>query len=619
MSIDFVAPVRILVHRMSSPDTDTAATAPSPVTFADLGLDSRILEAVERLGFDTPTDIQKAALPPLLDGRDVIGRARTGSGKTAAFGLPLLHRLAASDRKGHRALVLAPTRELAQQVAVALNDYGRGLGLSTVTVTGGASYRPQLKALKQGVPIVVGTPGRLLDHLASGALDLSTIEFVVLDEADEMLRMGFVEDVETMLGAVPEERQIALFSATMPAPIARIAKTHLRDPLTLQMTDGGPAIDHIQQAWCRVPTRNKPDALRRAILGGDRGTTLVFARTRASCGDVAGFLDGLGVRVEALHGDMSQPAREQVLRRLRAARVEVVVATDIAARGIDVDHITQVVNLDLPENSEVYVHRIGRTGRAGRAGRALTFVTPAEIRKFTFWQRKRLNEEIPEVQLPSDRELARRAREALGTELSEASTRGAGDWLAELTKESEVEEVALAALSLLARSRRVPLALDELDDQLPAWAKPRPPRSKGPRPPQQRFGGPRDDGPPPRDTHPDADPNHVELFFAMGRQAGLRAGDLVGALANEAGIPGGAIGKITISDRKSFVGLPKDLARAVLERTPQIELRGRQVRVSPSKGRHGLPDKRGKARPHRSGKPRPAGKGKGWTKGPKKR
>lgn len=541
-----------------------------PTSFDAFGLDPRIQAAIGELGFEEATDIQAAALPVLLEGKDVIGRARTGSGKTAAFGLPLIERVKDAT-PGVKALVLAPTRELALQVSAALQDYGKGLGVRGVTVYGGAPYGPQLKALRQGVPIVVGTPGRLIDHLEKGSLDLSGVEYVVLDEADEMLRMGFAEDVETLLGAVPQPRQVALFSATMPAEIKRIAKTYLVDPVTIQMSEGAPDLDHIKQAWARVPHRFKPDALRRAILGGDRGTTLVFARTRASCGEVASHLETLGLRTEALHGDMNQAARERVLQKVRDADLEVLVCTDIAARGLDVDHVTQVVNLDLPENPEVYVHRIGRTGRAGREGRALTFVTPQEGRRWGFFQ-KRLDQPIGEVRLPSEADLARRGQASIAAALDEVDG-DASEWLAELIEEGRsVEQIAQAALLLLARDKGVPVA-DDLDDGPAPWA--RPPS----RPPQQQQQQQQDaPAPGPRD-------GEVELFFPVGRRVGLRPGDLVGALANEAGVPGQAIGRITIDDRKSFVALPEALADQVLERTPKLELRGRSVPVSRSRGR----------------------------------
>ncbi len=566
----------------------------APVTFAEFGLDPRIQTALEGLGFEKPTDIQAAALPALLTGRDVIGRARTGSGKTAAFGLPLLERVKDSG-PGVRALVLAPTRELAQQVSTALQSFGQGLGLRGVTIYGGAPYGPQLKALRRGVPIVVGTPGRLLDHLGSGALDLSNLEYIVLDEADEMLRMGFVDDVETILAAAPTPRQIALFSATMPAAIKRIAKAHLDQPLTIQTEDGGPAVDHIEQAWTRVPNRFKPDALRRALMGGDRGTTLVFARTRASCGEVAGHLAGMGLRVEALHGDMNQSARERTLKMLRAGEVEIVVCTDIAARGIDVNHITQVVNLDLPENAEVYVHRIGRTGRAGRSGRALTMVTPAEVRKFGFFQKK-LNQRVQEVALPSDQALAVKGRERLLKALDESESDDAMDWLAELLADGErtAEDIAAAALTLLGRERGIPLTTAGLNDGPPPWAHP-PRREKRPDgPPRQGFGGgaPRGHAPP-RSQHQSGGGGDVEIFVPLGRSAGLRPADLVGALANEAGVPGHVIGRITIHEFKSFIGLPADIAAHVLQRNPRLEVRGRQVALSRSHGKSApLPNKR---------------------------
>ena len=383
-------------------------------TFADLGLDERLLDALDKLGFESPTPIQAEAIPPLLAGRDVIGRARTGSGKTAAYGLPLLHRISESTG-AVRALVLAPTRELALQVTDAIRDLARRLPVRVVTIYGGAPYEPQLRALARGVPIVVGTPGRVLDHMERGSLDLSSIEMLVLDEADEMLRMGFIDAVETVIAACPDDRQVALLSATMPDDIRRIAAGHLHDPVELALQDDGPRVDHIDQQWIRVPQRGKLDALERLLQTGPPGATLVFARTRKGCAEVADTLTRWGVAADALHGDLTQAARERVVHRLRAGGLRVVIATDVAARGIDVDHIGRVINLDLPDDTETYVHRIGRTARAGREGEAITLVTSSQRKRMGDIART-LGIAIRKAQVPTDADIAQHQRRTLRTD-----------------------------------------------------------------------------------------------------------------------------------------------------------------------------------------------------------
>jgi len=390
--------------------TTAVPTDVSPSTFEGLSIDPRLIDAVGALGFESPTPIQAEAIPPLVSGRDVIGRARTGSGKTAAFGLPVLERVKAGG-KSVKALLLCPTRELALQVTDALRSYAAQLPVRVVTLYGGASYGPQLKALSQGVSVVVGTPGRVLDHLERGTLDLTELELFVLDEADEMLRMGFIDDVEKLLAATPKGRQVALFSATMPPPIKRIAKMHLNEPLIVQVESEELTTAHIAQRGVLVPNRNKLEALQRVLSAEPRGATLVFARTRAGCAEAASYLAQRGLRVDALHGDLNQQARELVVTRLRANQLDVVVATDVAARGLDVEHLTHVVNLDLPNDPETYVHRIGRTGRAGRKGVAIAFVAPSErgrIRRF----QDTLGVKIERMDVPSDADIlaARRAR-----------------------------------------------------------------------------------------------------------------------------------------------------------------------------------------------------------------
>ncbi len=529
--------------------------------FADLGLDPRLVQAVTRLGFTAPTPIQIEAIPVLLEGRDVVGGARTGSGKTAAFGLPLLHRVA--DGGPVRALVLAPTRELAIQVEEALTSFATALRLDLVCVYGGAPYEPQLKALRRGATVVVGTPGRLLDHLDRGSLDLSGVEVVVLDEADEMLRMGFLEDVERLLGATPPTRQVALFSATMPPPIRRIAQVYLRDPVEVQVENEALSVGHIAQRWVLVPHHRKLDALLRVLRVAPPGGTLVFARTRAACAEVADALSKAGIGADALHGDLTQAARERVLNRLRAERLDVLVATDVAARGLDVEHLGLVVNLDLPENTEVYVHRIGRTGRAGRSGMAVSFVTPRERRQIGLVQ-KALGVKMEQVEPPSDAEIVTVARRRLATELAPRVAAETGEvfaWVQNLCAEHgwSAESVAAAALRALADARGAAIVDPEASELPPA--------------------------PPIEDGFRAEDPrNAVEIFIPLGRRDGLRPNDIVGAIANEAGIPGADIGRITLFARNSFVGLPTEAAEHLLREHPTLSIRGRDVRLGLAHG-----------------------------------
>ncbi len=583
--------------------TDPPASEDDPSGFDSLGLSPALLESVQRLGFEQPTPIQAAAIPPLLEGRDVIGRARTGSGKTAAFGLPLLQ-LLDRDTAGVQALVLAPTRELALQVTEALRAIARRGGPPMVTVYGGASYTPQLRALREGVPVVVGTPGRLIDHLERGSLDLSGLRLLVLDEADEMLRMGFIEDVERIIEAADPGRQVALFSATMPDPIRRVAEKHLRDPIILQVEESRLTVDHIEQRWLRVPERNKLEALARVLAAEDRGATLVFARTRLSCARLASELERRGLSVDALHGDLGQAARERVLGRMREGLLDVLVATDVAARGLDVEHITHVVNFDLPDDAEGYVHRIGRTGRAGRHGTAISFVTPGQMTRLRGFG-KRIGQPIPKAEVPSDADVARlrqqRLREGLAAAQQSPGHAALRGWIEAVAQDEgwEVADVAASAIHLLTRSRGE-LDLDP-DPEPPAWA--RPPRPRKERPPQR-----------PRGPEQEFSGEEVELFFAAGHVRGVRPADIVGALANEAGIPGQAIGRISIHAYKTFAAVPREVAERLLAAGSTFNIRGAEVRMAMARGGDSQP----------AGKRGPPGKWKAGKRGgrqhaPKKR
>lgn len=545
---------------MSSSTTRTGQgdATPSTLSFADLALDERILRAVAGQGFDQPTPIQAEAIPPLMEGRDIIGGARTGSGKTAAFGLPLLHHMREGGRHV-RALVLCPTRELAIQVAEALDAFARHLPAKILTIYGGVGYQQQLRGLKQGVSVVVGTPGRVLDHVSSGALDLSHLEMFVLDEADEMLQMGFVDDIERVLKAAPNDRQIALFSATMPSGIQRVAKRYLKDPVQVQVESQGLSASHVTQRWLKVAHRQKTEALIKILMAEPHEAALIFARTRASVANLATELNQQGFPTDALHGDLSQAARELVLSKLRSKQVSVVVATDVAARGLDVDHITHVFNYDMPENSETYVHRIGRTARAGRQGWAISFASSQEQSKIKQIQRD-IGQRIETMYIPTEAQIAVRQRAALINELDRAMDASGAEraeaWLGELLDETGwgAQDVAAAALSLLAIERNFDLRR--------AQDKPRQ------APIEQTRSQDREED----DNF--ASVNEVELFFPVGRRDGLRPADFVGALCNHLGMSSSSIGRITLGGHKTFVGLPRQIAQDLITTHVDIEVRG---------------------------------------------
>ncbi len=635
-----------------TPDETSPAPEAEGSSFLDLGVEEQLARTVEALGFVEPTPIQEAAIPPLLDGGDVVARARTGSGKTAAFALPLLDRLRRTPGDGVRALVLAPTRELALQVCSAVEDYAKGSGLGVVPVYGGASYTPQIRALKQNVPIVVGTPGRLLDLLDKEVLDLSGVEVVVLDEADEMLRMGFIDDVETLLGATPDDRQVALFSATMPPPIRRLVARFLPGAIDVNVEERGrAAVGHIDQRWMRVPRRNKLEALERVLDAEERGATLVFGATKHGCDELARGLESSGVDAAALHGDLNQAARERVLAAFRRGSIDVVVATDVASRGIDVDLITHVLNVDLPGDDDTYVHRIGRTGRAGRDGHAITFVEPGQERRFLGLTR-RLKAKVTPVAVPSDADIARVRHEAFREELTatletlDPEHRHARvEDIAEATGWT-AEQVAAAALELLARDRRLPEVGERApDDRPPVWGRePRPrerhrderARGRRARDERSRGGGARDErgrddrardergrgerardersrgerarderarGERARDERPrfdkgaqdkrrggapqraDVDEGHMQLYLPIGRTRHVRPSDVVGALTRGAGLKGSDIGRIHLYDRHTFVGVTREEAQRLLDAGKPLQVRGRDVPILPAKPR----------------------------------
>lgn len=518
-------------------------------TFADLGLTSALLAAVTEVGYEAPTPIQALTIPALLAGRDVIGQAQTGTGKTAAFALPILQQLDLAQAEV-QALVLTPTRELAIQVAEAIHTYGKALGaVRVLPVYGGQGMHLQVKHLRAGVHVVVGTPGRVMDHLRRETLTLEALRIVVLDEGDEMLRMGFIDDVEWILGQMRAERQTALFSATMPPAIRKIAARHLRNPETIAIETKTLTVPTVEQRYLNVSERQKLDALTRVLEVEAPEAALVFVRTKLAAAQVAERLQARGYAVEAMHGDMTQKDREAVIRRLRDGQVEVVIATDVAARGLDVERISHVINHDVPFDAEGYLHRIGRTGRAGRAGTAILFVTPRETRLLKTIERF-TGQRIAPMRMPTAEDVAARRVQSFKARLRAAvSEDGLEPYLAlveELSEEAglDMAELAAAAARLAAGDR--PLTVEALPAAPP---------------------------------EPVASGRMIRLFVDAGREAGIRPGDIVGAIAGETDIPGRVIGAIDVHARFTFVDIPAEYVDRVLERMRNVQIRSTPIVV----------------------------------------
>ena len=559
---------------------------PAGEGFASLELDARLLSTIATLGYEEPTPIQREAIPPLLAGRDLLAQAPTGTGKTAAFALPTLQRIALG-RAGEgstSALVLVPTRELAMQVAEAIHAYGRELGTRVLPVYGGQPIGQQLRGLRRGVDVVVATPGRAVDHLKRGSLRFDQVEVVILDEADEMLDMGFAEDLETILSATPAERQTALFSATIPAPITRIAKRHLNDPVRIKVhsddvtTDGGARVRQVAYVVRRV---DKLAALCRILDVEDPASTLVFARTRGEVDDLAEALTTRGHDAGALHGGLSQEGRDRMMGRFRDGSLDVLVATDVAARGLDIEHVSHVVNYDVPSNPDAYVHRIGRTGRAGREGVAITLVEPREHRMLLNIEAA-THTKLEIAKLPTVADLRERRTEILRANLREALLADGFDRfrgvVEPLADEFDLVDIALAAVSLIegAAGRDpddVELAAPPLFGAAPRAGRGAPTGGRAaPSRPRPGTGSRPDD-------HSGPDGRWVRLFVGGGRRAGIRPGDLVGAITNEAGVPGSVVGAIQINDGFSLVDVAEGVADDVGRALAAATIRGRRLQV----------------------------------------
>ncbi|MBO3743467.1 DEAD/DEAH box helicase [Actinoplanes flavus] len=536
----------------------------SEAGFAGLGLRAELLRALTNLGYEEPTPIQQGAIPPLIEGHDLVGQAATGTGKTAAFALPLLQGLKPAGRDaGPSALVLVPTRELAEQVSQAVHRYGRDLGVRVLPVYGGQPIGRQLQVLNRGVDVVVGTPGRVLDHIERETLRLGDIRTVVLDEADEMLDMGFAEDIEAILAETPESRQTVLFSATMPPRIDGIARRHLRNPTRITM--GRKAVEPgelplVRQSAYVVARAHRAAALGRILDVETPTAAIVFCRTREEVDQVTETLNGRGYRAEALHGGMSQDQRDRVMGRLRGGSTELLVATDVAARGLDVEQLTHVINFNVPVAPEAYVHRIGRVGRAGREGSAITLAEPREQRMLKAIERL-TGQRITLEKLPTVTDLrARRlevTRTALQASLETDDLERFRVVLDSLTDEFDVEDVALAAVKLLHEAA----GGDRDEDEIPTPSLP----------PEGRRAAARDNRAPGGKV--------ARLFFGIGRRAGVRPQDLVGAIAGEAGLHSRDIGAIQITDRFSLVEVPEPAADRVIAAMQRATIRGRRPTV----------------------------------------
>ncbi|MGL9774079.1 MAG: DEAD/DEAH family ATP-dependent RNA helicase [Sodalis sp. (in: enterobacteria)] len=525
-------------------------------SFADLGLKAPILNALTDLGYEKPSPIQSACIPHLLTGRDVLGMAQTGSGKTAAFSLPLLHNIK-PELAAPQVLVLAPTRELAVQVGEACADFAKHMkGVNVVALYGGQRYDVQLRALRQGPQVVVGTPGRLVDHLKRGTLDLSNLSGLVLDEADEMLRMGFIEDVENILAQVPAEHQIALFSATMPEAIRRITRRFMNEPQEVRIQSSVTTRPDISQSYWTVQGMRKNEALVRFLEAEDFDAAIIFVRTKNATLEVAEALERSGYNSAALNGDMNQALREQTLDRLKDGRLNILIATDVAARGLDVDRISLVVNYDIPMGSESYVHRIGRTGRAGRAGRALLFVENRERRLLRNIERI-MKLTIPEVDLPtaevlSTRRLAKFAAK-VQNQLESSDLDMYRALLAKLqpAEELDMETLAAALLKMAQGERPLILPPDPVIER-------RPHREFRERD-ERREGGER----PPRRSRRDV--GEMDLYrIEVGRDDGVEVRHIVGAIANEGDISSRYIGNIKLFASHSTIELPKGMPGEML-------------------------------------------------------
>ncbi len=628
---------------MSDPATSDAPSVPS---FRDLALVEPLQRVLTEVGYESPSPIQAATIPHLLAGKDVLGQAQTGTGKTAAFALPVLNRLDLSKTKP-QALVLAPTRELAIQVAEAFQRYAAHLpGFHVLPIYGGQAYGPQLGGLRRGAHVVVGTPGRVIDHLERGSLDLSQLSCLVLDEADEMLRMGFIDDVEAVLQKTPPDRQIALFSATMPAPIRRIAQNHLREPVEITIKAKTTTAANIRQRYWLVSGMHKLDALTRILEAEPFDAMIVFARTKQATEELAEKLQARGLAAAAINGDIAQAQRERTIQQLKDGKLDILVATDVAARGLDVERISHVLNYDIPYDTESYVHRIGRTGRAGRQGDAILFVTPRERNMLRAIERATRQPievmDLPSVETVNDRRITR-FKDRIGAALAASDLGVFRTVIEQYEREHDVPAIEIAAaLARLAQGDK-PLLLEaapktaerrEFDPTArkerrdfaerserersgkPAFRDGKPPRDdarppRAPRPESTEDGEPTFPGErrarPARDAsrgdaaHRDPEPGMETYRVEVGHAHGVKPGNIVGAIANEAELDSKHIGRITIRDDHSLIDLPEGMPSEILGHLKKVWVAGQRLRMA----RASADDAAGRAAPRAPSGDRP--------------
>jgi ATP-dependent RNA helicase DeaD len=541
--------------------------------FDGFGLPEALLRALKDRGYHTPSPIQSAAIPELMLGRDLVGQAQTGTGKTAAFALPLLARIDPAQRLP-QVLVLAPTRELAGQVSDAFASYARHMpGLRILPVYGGSDFRDQIQQLRRGVHVVVGTPGRVMDHMRQGTLDLSGLTSLVLDEADEMLRMGFIDDVEWVLEHLPEQRQLVLFSATMPAEIRAISRRHLDRPAEVTIRRREDDAGRIRQRYLLVQGPHKLEALNRVLEAESSRGVIIFGRTKSITVTIAECLEASGHNVAVLNGDVAQNLRERTVERLRNGSVDILVATDVAARGLDVDRIGLVINYDVPFDSEAYVHRIGRTGRAGRSGEAILFLTPRE-RRFLAGLERAVGRAIEPMEVPGNAAINQSRLDRLRTRLTDAVRKqpDSGEETALMSElllrvgrelDCSAEELALAALKLAVGEKPLLVQGDE------PWRRPLPASraAQKQRPSRRPMAG--------------APEDHMERFrIEVGWRDRVKPGNIVGAIANETGIQGRMIGRIQIFDAHSTIDLPRDMPKNLLDSLERLRVMNKELQIS---------------------------------------
>ncbi len=567
-------------------------SAPDVATFDDLGLSQTLLKTLHEVGYESPSPIQAATIPPLLADRDVVGLAQTGTGKTAAFALPILDRLDLSQKKP-QALVLAPTRELALQVCEAFERYAAGLhGVKVLPVYGGQGYGVQLSALRRGVHIVVGTPGRIMDHLEKGTLDLTELRFLVLDEADEMLNMGFAEDVETILADTPDSKNVALFSATMPAQIRRMSKKYLHDPLEITVKNKTTTSANTTQRYLTVSYPQKIEALTRILEVESFEAMIVFVRTKNETETLAEKLRARGFSAMAINGDVPQVQRERTINQLKSGKLDILVATDVAARGLDVDRISHVVNYDIPTDTESYVHRIGRTGRAGRSGDAISFVTPRE-RYLLKSIEKATRQSLTPMQMPTTEDInstrLSRFDDAITQALSSDQLEFFRDVVSHYVREHDVPDADVAAALAVVMQGGAPLLL-EPEPERPVRTERKP----------RTDSQPRDRGQGPTRAKGRSDSPMSTYRIEVGRRQKVEPRQIVGALANEGGLRSSDFGHIDIRPDHSLVELPSDLSPDVWKRLRKTRISGKLIDLKAE----------GKSEAKSHGKPRKPRKGK---------